>query len=104
MTGAVLYLRYMFGFSRPSFRYDSTLRRTQASPASWRRDGNTFVFGPDYVAAVLAQEQRFAKDFSAERAADAEWIGGVSAAMLRKDFPEAIREYERASEPRFPLK
>lgn len=82
----------MFGFLQPAFRYDASLRREQQNPpANWRREGKTLVFGPEYAANVLDQEQGSIEHGSpADRAQHEEWIMGVSAAQLRKEFPQAI--------------
>ncbi len=82
----------MFGFFQPVFRYDSTLRREQQSPtATWRREGKTVVFGPEYAANVLNQEQGSIKHgTSSEHAQHEEWVMGVSASRLREEFPQAV--------------
>lgn len=82
----------MFGLFQPAFRYDPSLRASrEPNGANWRREGKTIVFGPEYAANVLDQEQGFFESGStAEAAENAMWIMGVSAKDLRKDFPSAI--------------
>lgn len=84
----------MFGFFQPGFRYDPTLRREQQNPqANWRREGKTIVFGPEYAANVLDQEQGFLEGGAGkETAENALWVMGVSAAQLRTEFPEAVAD------------
>jgi hypothetical protein len=87
----------MFGFLSSPFRYDPLFEAGQQSPAqSWRMEGKVMVFGPKYASAVLAQEQAFlnAGD-TQERAESAEWVRGLSAKMLREQFPEAVRDVEQ---------
>ncbi len=87
----------MFGFLQPDFRYDSTLRKEQQNPpANWRREGKTVVFGPEYAAHVLDQEQGFLEGGSPKEVAEqAMWVMGVSAAQLRKEFPQAIADAQQ---------
>jgi len=84
----------MFGFFQPAFRYDPSLRASsEPNGADWRREGKTVVFGPEYAAHVLDQEQGFFESGStAEVAESAMWIMGISAKELRKDFPSAIAD------------
>lgn len=86
----------MFGLFDESFRYDSTLRKSQdPHKGSWRREGKRIVFGPEYAAAVLDQEQNFVnRGYTKESAALAEWIVGLSGEELRKNFPEAVTDAE----------
>lgn len=92
----------MFGFFQPAFRYDSALRKEQQSPpATWRREGKTLVFGPEYAANVLDQEQTsITRGTLPEHAQHEEWVMGISAAQLRKEFSQAVIDAQqfRASE------
>jgi len=84
----------MFGLFQPAFRYDPNLRATtEPNGARWRREGKTIVFGPEYAANVLDQEQGFLESGSAaEVAENAMWVMGVSAKELRRDFPSAVSD------------
>ncbi len=87
----------MFGLFQPAFRYDANLRASsEPNGANWRRDGKTVVFGPEYAANVLDQEQGFFESgLTAEAAENAMWVMGVSAKELRKDFPTAISDAQK---------
>lgn len=80
------------GFFSPDFRYDATLR-SASNKASYRREGKTIVFGPEYAAAVLDQERSFLRSgASADGAASAEWVVGLSGKRLREEFPSAVHD------------
>ncbi len=87
----------MFGAFQPAFRYDASLRKaSQPNGASWRMEGKTVVFGPEYARAVLAQEQSFLDGGAPQEIAEsAAWVKGLSAKELRTQFPEALADLER---------
>ena len=91
------YSAFSMGFFSPTYTYDpALLAKNDPNGARWLRDGDTVIFGPEYAAAVLDQEQAFLKSGISElEASRAEWIAGLSGKELRTTFPEAVAHAQK---------